>query len=95
MKITIYNKLRKYENYLYTAHYADYIRGLTAPQVQELSEIGGELGMPYKHNGCPKCMLNFMKRLAIPYFEQQKKLEENKKDKSNENKGQQRGKGKR
>ena len=87
MKITIYNKLRKFDNYLYTAKYGDYIRSLTMPQVNELTGIGKELGIDYKHNGCPKCMLNFLKKLAVPYFEQKEKLEEKKKDKENENKG--------
>lgn len=90
MKITIYNKLRKFDRYLFTSYYSDYVRGLTSREVQELSEIGNEVGIPYKHNGCPKCLLNFIKKLAKPYFEQQKKLEEKKKqkqeEKENENK---------
>lgn len=87
MKMNLFYKLRKYESYLYTAYKADYIRSLTAPQVKELSEIGGEIGIPYQHNGCPKCVLNFIKKLAKPYFEQKEELDKKKKDKENENKG--------
>ena len=86
MKITIYNKLKKYEHYLYTAHKADYIRGLTSKQVDDLINAGAELDIAYKHNGCPKCLLTFVKKLAKPYFEQKEKLEQKKKDKENENK---------
>lgn len=86
MKITVYNKLRKYENYLYTSINANYIRGLSMPQVNELTAIGSELDIKYKHNGCPKCMLEFVKKLAKPYFEQKEKLELKQKEKENENK---------
>lgn len=87
MNIAIYNKLKKYEHYLYTAYKADYIRGLTIKQVEDLIVAGNQLGINYKHNGCPKCLLNFIKKLAKPFFEQQEKLEKKKKDKENENKG--------
>lgn len=86
MKITIYNKLRKYEHYLYTAYKANYIRSLNIKQVDDLISAGAELGISYKHNGCPKCLLDFIKKLAKPYYEQQEKLEQKKKDKENENK---------
>ena len=86
MKITIYNKLKKYEGYLQTAKYGNFIRGLNCKQVQELSDIGNEIGIPYKHNGCPKCMLDFIKKLAEPYFKQKDNLEQKRKDKENENK---------
>ena len=78
MKITAYNKLRKYESYLITAHKANYIRALTNSQVEELIEIGNEVGIHYKNNHCPKCALEFMKKLAVPYFEQKQKLEDKK-----------------
>lgn len=78
MKITAYNKLRKYEPYLITAYKANYIRALTNIQVEELIEIGNEVGIYYKNNHCPKCALEFVKKLAVPYFEQKQKLEEKK-----------------
>lgn len=88
MKITTFNKLRKYESYLYTAKYANYIRSLTNPQVEDLILAGAELGINYKNNHCPACALNFVKKLAEPYFAQKEKMENNRKqkqDKENEN----------
>lgn len=73
MSIKLYNRLRKYEKYLYTALYADYIRTLTNRDVEELIECGEELGISYKNNHCPKCLFDFVKKLAAPYFEQKKK----------------------
>lgn len=70
-----YYKLRKYESYLTTATKADYIRALTNTQLEELIIIGEELGIIYKNNHCPKCALQFVKKLAVPYFEQKTKLE--------------------
>ena len=81
MKITTYNKLKKYESYLTSAKYGDFIRTLTNPQMDELIEIGKELGMQHTNNHCPKCTLNFIKRLAEPYFEQKLKLEEKRNEK--------------
>lgn len=81
MKITIYNKLRKYEQYLHTAQYGNYIRSLTNVQVEELIAIGKELGIEHKNNHCPACTLAFIKKLAVPYFEQKQKLENKKEEK--------------
>lgn len=75
MRIDVYNKLRKYESYLYTAHYANYIRALTNVQVNELIEIAEKLDIHYKNNHCPKCALEFIKKLAAPFFEQKKNME--------------------
>lgn len=82
MKISTYNQLSKYESYLYSANYAGYIRSLTTVQVEELIKIGEEIGIIFKNNHCPKCTLNFVKRLAVPYFEQKHKLEEKKNGKN-------------
>lgn len=87
MKITVYNKLRKYESYLITAHEGNYIRSLTNTQVEELISIGKEIGILYKNNHCPKCALDFVKKLAIPYFEQKEKLELKKQEKNNDEQG--------
>lgn len=81
MKITIYNKLRKYESYLITAHEGNYIRSLTNSQIEDLITIGAELGIEYKNNHCPACALAFVKKLAVPYMEQKKKLETKKEEK--------------
>jgi len=82
MKITAFNKLRKYEDYLTTAIKGNYIRSLTNTQIEELIAIGDEVGIKYKNNHCPKCALDFVKKLATPYFEQKTKLEEKKRNES-------------
>lgn len=84
MKITVYNKLRKYESFLTTAHYANFIRSLTVSQMNELVTLGKEIGINYVHNHCPKCALDFVKKLAAPYFEQKEKLETKKQEKNND-----------
>lgn len=84
MKISTYYKLRKYEKHLTTAYKSNYIYGITSKETEELIEIGKELGIIYKNNHCPKCKLNFLKKLAKPYFEQKTKLEEKKCLKDNE-----------
>ncbi len=76
--MNIYNKLRKFEINLLTAYKADFIRALTNKDLEELISIGEELDIIYKNNHCPKCTLNFIKKLAVPYFEQKQKLEEKK-----------------
>ena len=68
MKQETYDRLTKYNSYLYTAHNADYIRALSNREVDELIEIGNELGIYYKNNHCPKCALEFVKKLAVQYF---------------------------
>lgn len=83
MKITTFNKLKKYENYLYTAKYANYIRSLTNAQVEDLIVAGEDIDIHFKNNHCGVCILNFVKRLADPYFEQKEKNENNKKNKDN------------
>ena len=83
MKITTYNKLKIYETYLTTASKAGYIRSLTNAQIEDLITIGGELGITYKNNHCPKCILNFIQRLAESYFPQKEKMENNRKQKQN------------
>ena len=83
MKITTFNKLKKYENYLYTAKYADYIRSLSNAQIEDLILAGQDLDIHYQNNHCPICALKFMKRLADKYFEQKQKNENNKNKKDN------------
>ena len=84
MRIDLYQRLRRYEHYLYTALKAGYIRSLTSVQMNELSEIGAEIGIPYKHTGCPLCALKFVKALAVPYFDQQEKMKNKKAKKGND-----------
>lgn len=80
----LYYRLRKYESYLITASKANYIRGLNNKQIDELISIGAEIGIYYKNNHCPSCLLAFVKKLAKPYLQQKeslKKKEEEKKKK--------------
>lgn len=81
MKITTFNKLRKYETYLYTAKNANFVRGLTNTQIEDLITAGNEIDIPFNNNHCPSCILRFIQRLAEPYFTQKEKMENNKKKK--------------
>jgi len=83
MKLGTYQKLRKYEAWLTTAHKADFIRSLSNSQMEDLIAIAKEEGIHHTNNHCPKCALEFMKKLARPYFEFQEKMENNKKKKEN------------
>lgn len=74
MRMDLYYKLRKYESYLITASKANYIRGLSNKQVEELISIGDGIDIHYKNNHCPACLLAFVKKLAKPYFAQQESL---------------------
>lgn len=75
MKANLFKTLEKYDSYFLTASKADFIRGLTTPQLDELIAVGAEVGVYYKNNHCPKCTLDFMKKLAVPYFEHKESLE--------------------
>ena len=83
MKMSIYNKLRKFESYFYTAYYANYTRAMTTVEMGELIDIAAELGIRYKYTSCPKCNHEFIKKVAALWYEQKNKLEEKKKDKDN------------
>ena len=48
MKITTFNKLKKYEKYLYTAKYAQYTRGLTNAQIEDLIKAGEDRKLAFK-----------------------------------------------
>lgn len=61
---------------MYTAINADFIRGLTKNEIKELTEAAKEVGILYTHNGCPKCCLDFIKKLAVPYFKEKESREE-------------------
>lgn len=94
MKVTVFEKLKKYESYLITAHEANFIRSLTNTQMEELIGIGAELGIIYVNNHCPKCALDFVKKLSILYYEYKEKQrseskpkKEKKERKENKNEG--------
>lgn len=81
MKANLFKSLEKYDTYLTTASKADFIRSLTTTQLDELIGIGAELGIYYKNNHCPKCTLEFIKKLAVPYFEHKDNLSKKKTEK--------------
>ena len=84
MKANSFKILEKYDSYFITASKADFIRGLTTTQLNELIAVAPELGIYYKNNHCPKCTLTFMKQLAVPYFEHKENLEKKQAKKSTE-----------
>ena len=81
MKITTFNKLKKYESYLYTAKYGKYIRALTNQQIEDMISAGADIGINFKNNHCPNCILGFVQKLAEAYYIQKEKNENNKKNK--------------
>ena len=83
MKITTFNKLKKYESYLYTAKNANFVRGLTNAQIEDLITAGEDIDIHFKNNHCPTCILKFIQRLAELYFAQKEKMENNRKQKQN------------
>ena len=82
MKANSFKILEKYDSYFITASKADFIRGLTTTQLNELIGVASELGIYYKNNHCPKCTLEFMKKLAVPYFEHKESVEKKQANKS-------------
>lgn len=62
----------------------DYYRALLREEVDELVEIGEDLGVKLESRGCPRCLLAFLKKLSLLYFapEEEKVIEEPKKKKA-------------
>lgn len=81
MKLGNFKKLEKYESWLRMAYTLDCMRNLTNTQMDELIAVGKDEGINYVHNHCPKCALEFVKKLAKPYFDFKQKMEDNKKKK--------------
>ena len=84
MEKEIKERLSKYESSLREAK-GDYYRALLREEVDELVEIGEDLGVKLESRGCPRCLLTFLKKLGDLYFaqepEEQKREEENPKKK--------------
>ena len=81
MEKEIKERLSKYESSLREAK-GDYYRALLREEVNELVEIGQDLGVKLETRGCPRCLLAFLKKLGDLYFaqeEEQKVAEEPKK----------------
>lgn len=83
MNKEIKERLSKYETSLREAR-GDYYRALLREEVNELVEIGEDLGVKLESRGCPRCLLTFLKELSLLYFapEEQKVTEEPKKKKT-------------
>ena len=77
MNREIKERLSTYEFSLREAR-GDYYRALLREEVDELVEIGEELGVKLESRGCPRCLLAFLKKLSILYFapEEEKVIEE-------------------
>ena len=70
MNKEIKERLSKYESSLREAK-GDYYRALLREEVDELVEIGNELGVKLESRGCPRCLLTFLKKLGDLYFAQE------------------------
>lgn len=84
MKDSVFTTLAKYDSYFYTATSADFIRGLTKNEIKELTDAAKEVGILYTHNGCPKCCLDFIKKLAVPYYKEKEEREKKVKEEAEE-----------
>ena len=89
MKDEVFAVLSNFDNYFITATEADFIRSLTVKELNDLIGAAKEVGIFYTNNHCPKCTLDFIKKLAVPYFKEKaarqeaaKKREELSKDKA-------------
>lgn len=80
MNIDIKERLSKYESSLREAR-GQYYRALLREEVDELVEIGQDLGVKLESRGCPRCLLSFLQKLSDLYFapEEQEDIEEPKK----------------
>lgn len=80
MNKDIKERLSKYESSLREAR-GQYYRALLREEVDELVEIGDDLGVKLESRGCPRCLLSFLQKLSDLYFaqEEQEVTEEPKK----------------
>lgn len=70
MNRDIKKRLSKYEGSLREAK-GDYYRALLREEVDELVEIGEDLGVKLESRGCPRCLLAFLQKLSDLYFAQE------------------------
>lgn len=69
-----YEKLKQYENHLYTASACDYVRGLTPQTVKALADLYEEIISKNNNglkSGCSRCRLRSLKDLARVYYQYQ------------------------
>lgn len=69
------NRLKKFEQSLKEAR-GGYYRALTREDVDELVEIGQDLGVKLESRGCPRCLLAFLQKLSDLYFTQEQEDEQ-------------------
>lgn len=65
----VFNRLRKFESYFVMAIKTNSILGMSLVDVEELSSSASEIGLTYNNNHCPKCLLDFCKKVGAAYFE--------------------------
>lgn len=70
MNKDIKERLSKYESSLREAR-GNYYRALLREEVDELVEIGQDLGVKLESRGCPRCLLAFLQKLSELYFAQE------------------------
>lgn len=68
MNEELYIRMKVYKHYFYTAFYADYIRGVTKNQLEDLVMFGNELGVKLINKNCNVCIFNLVHKLAEIYF---------------------------
>lgn len=70
LNVSQYSQLRKYDRYLRTAHYANYITGMSLNIAQQLKDIYEKVTKKEftRNLSCGKCKLDLCKRLAVLYF---------------------------
>ena len=81
-----YEKLKAYENHLYTAKNCDYVRGLTPQTVKELADLYEEIISKNNNglkSGCSRCRLRSLKDLARVFY-QYKEAQEKEKEEAQE-----------
>lgn len=75
MNKDIKERLSKYESSLREAR-GQYYRALLREEVDELVEIGQDLGIKLESRGCPRCLLAFLQKLSDLYFAQEEAKQE-------------------
>lgn len=85
MNKELFDRMAKFDEMLNSAYNLGFIRALTQSKYNELAEIGNELGIKLTNVGCPACQLEFVKKLAKPYFEYKDNKPKPKKGKESKN----------
>lgn len=70
-----FETLQKYEGQLYNALNLNYARVGEPNMIADLNRVSKEVSNIEIIGGCSHCLMNHLKRLAKPYFEQKKTME--------------------